>query len=154
VVSFEPAVGVVSKETRSPIPCPSAFLSSGRLKRQALKRANNNGHCFQAAIISGDCAVTESDYLKRLDAKGYLKVLEVLRKWDPIGVISDHNQDEYDCCAAPIVRMLDAGIGAGDLAKYMTKVGTEHMGLTVVDEGITRICAQELVNFWKEWKPA
>jgi hypothetical protein len=39
VVSFEPAVGVVSKETRSPIPCPSAFLSSGRLKRQALKRA-------------------------------------------------------------------------------------------------------------------
>ncbi len=93
--------------------------------------------------------MTKNKLQNRQEAKGYFKVLEVLRKWDPIGVISDRNQDEYDFCAAPIVRKLDAGISVDDLTKHMIKV----IGITIEDERITRSCAQELVDFWKEWKP-
>ena len=93
-----------------------------------------------------------SDYLCRADAKGYLKVLEVLRAWDPIGVISESNQDEYDSYAAGIVRMLDGGVTTGDLAKHMTGIVVEGMGIAV-DRKKTRECAQQLVDFWKVWKP-
>ena len=95
--------------------------------------------------------MTRNEYLRRADAKGYFKVLEVLRKWDPIGVISERNQDEYDSYAAPIVRMLDAGVSVSDLTAHMERIITEEMGFGANTEE-TRSCAQELVDFWKEWK--
>ena len=51
--------------------------------------------------------MSKSEYLKRPDAQGHLKVMELLRKWDPIGVITKENQDEYDMYSADIVRLLD-----------------------------------------------
>jgi hypothetical protein len=41
-------------------------------------------------LDKGDCGSwkimdQESEYLKRPDAMGHLKVLEVLRRWDPLG---------------------------------------------------------------------
>jgi hypothetical protein len=95
----------------------------------------------------------ESEYLKRPDAKGHLKVLEVLRKWDPIGVISEKYQDEYDSYAPAIIRMLDEHCTPRQLAKFLYDLKTKHMGLSgfwfMKEE--ERI-AKELVAWWDEWK--
>jgi DNA relaxase NicK len=93
----------------------------------------------------------ESEYVRRPDAKGHLKVMELLRKWDPIGVITDENQDEYDNYSATIVRLLDAGISEKDLFKHMKRIVEERMGISC-DKKHTQQIANELVEFWKEWK--
>ncbi len=96
----------------------------------------------------------ESEYLKRPDAKGHLKVLDALRRWDPIGVYgpgSTWPDDEYDMYAPAIIRMLDAGITARDLAQHLKSIAIDMMGLSG-DDKMNFAIAQELVSFWKEWK--
>ena len=96
----------------------------------------------------------ESDYLKRPDAAGYLKVLEALRQWDPIGVLqSDANwpRDGYDAYAPEIVRLLDAGTTADHLTQVLHRIAEENMGLKSDPERDARIAA-ELVAFWRAWK--
>lgn len=95
--------------------------------------------------------MNHSDYLKRRDAVGHLKVMELLRKWDPIGVISETNQDEYDMYSYSIVRMLDSGITAIELAEHLNKIQLERMGLEPKGARDLSI-AEELVAFWKKWK--
>lgn len=95
----------------------------------------------------------ESEYLKRPDAKGHLKVLEVLRKWDPIGVISESNQDEYDSYAPRIIRMLDDRCTPKQLAKVLYDLKTKDMGLCgfwLMSE--EKRIAKDLVAWWNEWK--
>jgi hypothetical protein len=58
-----------------------------------------------------------------------VKVLELLRKWDPIGAIDESNQDEYDSYAPAIVRALDAGVSADDLTSHSIRIVVEHMGI-------------------------
>ena len=88
-----------------------------------------------------------SEYLRMPQNQPHLKVMEVLRRWDPIGVITDQNQDEYDSYSVPIVRMLDAGATAAEIAEYMRWVVTERMGIGF-DERYSRDCAEELVRYW------
>lgn len=97
--------------------------------------------------------MSKSEYLKRPDAQGHLKVMELLRKWDPIGVITKENQDEYDMYSADIVRLLDRGCSADDLAAVLAKVQKEHMGLTPNAAHDASI-ASELVGWWRKWKSA
>jgi|SRR3954447_16912809 len=94
----------------------------------------------------------KSDYLQRPDVQGHLKVLEVLRDWDPIGVISEDNLDEYDSYAPEVIRMLDAGASADFVAKWLIDVAHGHIGLTYVDEPHAYRCAKKLTDFWMEWK--
>ncbi|MBK6879549.1 MAG: hypothetical protein IPN65_07305 [Elusimicrobia bacterium] len=96
--------------------------------------------------------MNNSDYLKRQDAVGHLKVMELLRKWDPIGVISEANQDEYDMYSYNIVRMLDSGITAIELAEHLSKIQLERMGLKPKGARDLSI-AEELVDFWKNGNP-
>jgi hypothetical protein len=91
----------------------------------------------------------KSDYLKRPDAQRHLKVLAVLRDWDPIGVISDSHQDEYDGYAPELIGMLDAGASVQFIADWLISLGTEHMGLGDVDRQHTMSCAKALVEFWE-----
>jgi hypothetical protein len=96
----------------------------------------------------------ESEYLKRPDAQPHLKVMECLRKWDPIGVFSidsDWPKDEYDGYSGPIVRMLDAGISAKDLAKHLRGLAEKNMGCQC-DRAKTMEIAEELVAYWKQIK--
>jgi hypothetical protein len=95
--------------------------------------------------------VTVNKFRRRPEAKGYLKVLEVLREWDPISVLPYQNeQDEYDCLAAGITRFLDAGAQVGELARHMADHVRDHMGFTPA-AARTEECAAKLVAFWKEW---
>jgi hypothetical protein len=94
-----------------------------------------------------------SDYLKRLDVQGYLRVQEALRKWDPIGVCpgSGAPADEYDSYAAPIVRMLDGGASKEEIMKYLKSICVERMEI-----GFDRTHSEEIVGellaFWPLWK--
>jgi len=98
--------------------------------------------------------MSESEYLKRPDAKGYLRVRDALRRWDPIGVFrfdADWPEDEYDGYIAPIVRLLDRGVTAEGLANVLEHIATESMGVRA-DPERDRAIAKELVDFWEEWK--
>ena len=70
----------------------------------------------------------DSEYLHRPDVQGHLKIMELLRKWDPIGVYypgSDCPLDEYDGYSATIVRMLDAGVSEKELFKHLYQIKLE-----------------------------
>src|SRR5688572_25747701 len=92
-----------------------------------------------------------SDYLSMPQNQPHLKVMAVLRRWDPIGVISEDNQDEYDGYSADVVRLLDRGATVDDIVDYMRWVVTERMEITF-DEPHSRDCAEELVNYWQSRK--
>jgi hypothetical protein len=92
-----------------------------------------------------------SEYLNAPENQGHLKVMAVLRRWDPIGVISDQNQDEYDGYSASIVRMLDAGATVEDLLGHMRWIVTGRMEIAF-DESHSRDGARELVDFWRWWR--
>jgi hypothetical protein len=98
----------------------------------------------------------ESEYLKRPDAAGYLKVLEALRQWDPIGVLgpgSDCPRDEYDRYAPQIVRVLDMGTTADHLAQVLQRIAEENMHVKS-NPARDKAIAGELVAFWKAWRRA
>jgi hypothetical protein len=100
--------------------------------------------------------MSESEYLKRPDAQGHLRVMEVLRRWDPIGVFTidpNWSSDEYDSYSPQIVRMLDGGCTAGELAQHLAWIQTDRMAITPDKKRDLEI-ASELVEWWKRWKDA
>ena len=86
-----------------------------------------------------------SDYLSMPQNQPHLKVMAVLRRWDPIGVISEDNQDEYDSYSVDIVRLLDRGATVDDVVDYMRWAVTERMGLAF-DEWHSRDCAEVVIG--------
>jgi len=92
-----------------------------------------------------------SDYLNMPQNQPHLKVMAVLRRWDPIGVISEQNQDEYDSYSVDVVRLLDRGATVDDIVDYMRWVVTERMCIKF-NEPHSRDCAEELVNYWRSRK--
>lgn len=89
-----------------------------------------------------------SDYFSMPQNQPHLKVKEVLRKWDPIGVIDEDNQDEYDSYSIAIVRLLDRGAKVDEVVDYMRWVVIDQIGLSYFDEAHSRVCARELVEYW------
>ena len=89
-----------------------------------------------------------SEYLNMPQNRPHLKVMAVLRRWDPIGVITEENQDEYDGYSVKIVHLLDEGATVDDLVDYMRWVVTERMELRF-DEPHSRDCAQEIIDYWR-----
>jgi len=87
-------------------------------------------------------------YLDLPQNQPHLKVMAVLRRWDPIGVITDEHSDEYDSYSDRIVHMLDEGATVEDVVDYMRWVVTERMGIGF-DDPHSRDCAAELVAYWK-----
>jgi hypothetical protein len=51
--------------------------------------------------------------------------------WDPIGVAgSPHARFEYDSYVPGVVSLLFSGASASDIAKHLTQITTESMGLS------------------------
>jgi hypothetical protein len=96
--------------------------------------------------------MAQSDYLSMPQNQPHLRVMAVLRRWDPISVISDANQDEYDSYSVKIVHMLDRGATVDDIVAYMKWAVIDHMGMSFFDEPHSRDCAEELVNYWRSQK--
>ena len=81
-------------------------------------------------------------------------VEEILRRWDPIGVIprlleNELLPDEYDDYAPYIVGMLRRGAGLDDLAAHLSHCRTDAMGLPPDPIADQRV-AGELIAWWRE----
>jgi len=50
--------------------------------------------------------------------------------WDPIGVASDANDDEYNAYLAPTVRLLERDSPIEEIVNYLKWVTNEQMGLS------------------------
>lgn len=112
---------------------------------------------MQSDTLSADPTPSphESDYVRRPEALGYVKTLQVLRDWDPIGVFEgDHKgpQDEYDSYAASVMRMLDAGKSREEIVEHLGSIATEQIGLSSFDRLHTEFCVLNLIEFWRSWK--
>lgn len=95
-----------------------------------------------------------SDYLRRLDVQGHLKVMEALRKWDPIGVFKIDPAwpaDEYDGYSGPLVTMLDAHTPKQKMVNYLERICVEHICVSF-DRDHTEKILDELIEFWPRWK--
>ena len=82
---------------------------------------------------------------------GLARVLEVLRKWDPIGVLEcpDWPRDEYDAYAPAIVKMLDEQVSRNKIVDHLGWIASEYMGLGNYDRDHATACVQELIDFWR-----
>jgi len=95
-----------------------------------------------------------SEYLRRLDVQGHLKVKEALRRWDPIGVYDEGTgwpDDEYDSYAGPLVSMLDQGYPKEEMMKYLKDCAEGAMEVPF-DPDHTSEILDELRAFWPRWK--
>lgn len=61
----------------------------------------------------------------------------LLSVWDPIGIKDEPNaQDEYDCCLGSLLRLLTTSATDDQIAEYLWRQGTEHMGLSLHKEAM------------------
>jgi hypothetical protein len=67
---------------------------------------------------------------KRITSEIRLVLLDV---WDPIGIKNEPDaQDEYDCCLGGLFRLLTTDATDDQIADYLSRQETEHMGLGTV----------------------
>jgi hypothetical protein len=90
-----------------------------------------------------------SEYLKRIDVQGHLRVQEALREWDPIGC--GVPPDEYDGYAPQVVRLLDAGVPKSEIVAYLRSVCVDRMGCPF-DPVRTGKIVDDLLAYWPPWK--
>lgn len=85
------------------------------------------------------------------DERGHLKVLEVLRRWDPKSVIDEQHEGEYDHYAVSFVELLERGCTVDHLTEWMRRIARNKLQVEF-DEEHGRACAAELVAFWATLK--
>lgn len=98
---------------------------------------------------------SDSEYLGRPDVQGHLKVQEVLREWDPIGVEPNENPgcfDGYDSYAGPIMHELNGDADMEVMVAWLRRSAAEHMGLSSFNENHARQLMKDLKEWWVEWK--
>jgi hypothetical protein len=73
-------------------------------------------------------------HLAKEQSRQRIKEIRALwHEWDPIGVYTDSEDDwpldEYDNYLGPCLRLLEQQAPTEDLAKYLSHIVGEHMGL-------------------------
>lgn len=95
------------------------------------------------------------DYVGRRDAFGHMRVLDLLREWDPIGVYGPGSgcpDDEYDSYATGIMALLDRGASAREIAEHLSSIVESSMELRDTDPQRHQATAGHLINVWSGWK--
>ena len=71
------------------------------------------------------------------------KIRDVLnRDWDPIGVVADGIDDEYDMYIGHIYSLLVSGSDSQVIAAHLFRIETERMGLTAPPmDGLLQVAA-------------
>jgi hypothetical protein len=97
--------------------------------------------------------LADVDDIRRL-ARHQIRIVEnILREWDPIGVIDDLVADglppnEYDDYAPHIVGLLQRGASVEQLAHHLRYCRTQAMGVAENDEADSAIARQ--IHAWWE----
>jgi hypothetical protein len=81
--------------------------------------------------------------------RGERELRALLYEWDPVGVAAepDWPGDEYDDFVAPLRERLEAGAPAGELAVFLERQVTDHIGLDADPDREERFAAR-LVDWW------
>jgi hypothetical protein len=74
----------------------------------------------------------------------------LLNEWDFIGVVPDGRQTEYNCLMDPLLRRLESGQSAEDLARFLEKRISDHFGLEGV-RGIAEFCSKAKAWYDTHW---
>lgn len=82
--------------------------------------------------VSRTKAMTTTALSKREIRERSSQLRALMRKWDPIGVMSDPDwpRDEYDCLMGPVLTLLAQGSSEKEIARYLRKEIDEHFGLS------------------------
>jgi hypothetical protein len=76
---------------------------------------------------------------------------DLINAWDPLGVLAadpEWPRDEYECVVGPVLRALESGAGARQVARLLAAEVSEHMGVaTGEDEALS--CAQQLTAWYQ-----
>ena len=92
-------------------------------------------------------------YVIETDDPAYLRVADILCRWDPIGVMNEKNRDEYDIHVPVLIRFLYETNPTSDaLTGFMRRIASKHIGLTFVSKRSVRPFAEELHSFWQDWE--
>ena len=78
----------------------------------------------------------------------------ILNEWDPIGVMGPDakpGDDEYDDLLWPVMRLLEGGASAGDLARYLVKKLDEDYGLNVGESKLQGVSSSIKEWFERNW---
>ena len=61
----------------------------------------------------------------------FSELREHLNQWDPVGVLDDPEwpRDEYDCLVGPVLRLLEAGASAAEIATFLRGELRDHFGV-------------------------
>jgi hypothetical protein len=95
---------------------------------------------------------TEGD--KWWQQTGERELRALLYEWDPVGVAAepDWPGDEYDDFVLPLRERLEGGTTAGELAIFLERQVTEHIGLEPDADREERFAAR-LVDWWASRPP-
>jgi len=88
------------------------------------------GACLPASVVRWTTKDMPSDRSrpKRLFSELRARLVE----WDPIGAVgAGAPEDEYDCVVWPILRELEEGATARELASYLVAEFNDHFGVRV-----------------------
>ncbi len=81
-----------------------------------------------------------------------LAVEEILRRWDPIGVLpglgdDEGPMDEYDSYAPHVLGLMQRGAGTLEIGAHLSDLRTRQMGLPPSPQSDSRFAA-ELMTWW------
>lgn len=97
----------------------------------------------------------DSEYLKRSDTRGYLRVQEFLREWDPIGLrkmgMVKPLEDEYNGYALGVMERLGRDDSVELLMEHLSWLANQYMGVNF-NENRARTLVLELCDWWNAWE--
>ena len=129
----------------------SSFLPRVSASRQTARRSGFGARALAAQLTAETLAAVAD--IKREQRAHIRAVEELLRKWDPIGVIPDLAEDggpldEYDSYAPYIVGMLHRGADLAQLAAHLNYCRTGAMGL-FPDREADMATANAILQWWQ-----
>ncbi len=73
-------------------------------------------------------------------------------EWDPIGVVSGLNDDEYDSYLTPSLELLESGAPFAAIVQYLEHLVGEHMGMG--EEGVEHANPAAFAEVLRAWHSA
>lgn len=77
-----------------------------------------------------------------------LQLIDLLNKWDFLGVANMGVQDEYTDLVGPILSKLFEGINQKDLADFVWQIINKDYGLTNMPNGLSEFTF-EVIDWWQ-----
>ncbi len=88
---------------------------------------------------------------KQQSRKRISEIRRLWNEWDPIGVASDANDDEYDAYLGPTLRLLEREVPDGEIVEFLKSVVHDRMGLSQMPSSPHEFAAKLKSWFSANW---